>query len=545
VRLTVFDGDTAAADFDFDDNVLLVAGLPLGNFSGVATQETSRNGQTALSDNPGGGFRNARLDTGFFHTTDPVVLAGVYDALSQKGTVTFQLADSDALDNFFDFTVGIEGDLTDRGTPPTVVNAPPVIRSLRAGPTGEGSPVRVVVDALDPDAAGQPLRYEFDFDGDGLYEASDTAGAAQHSFPDEGNFLVAVRVVDADGASATESVRVEVHNVAPTLGAVLLSARTGQPVTLSASFTDPGRQDTFLATVDWGQAGITTVPLSAGAQSLNLTGPLGLPPGVHRVTLTLRDNAGGEAVTVLTLRVEGSAPPTAPAPAAPAPAAPVPAAPAPAAPPPPAPEAVTPVGPSTALPLLALPSVGTTESFPETGAALPSGPRIIQAALGVAPVNVDTLDATFVSISSGSQGEGQQDFGEVEGAEASDPVRKPRLATLTDAAIRSGAWFARTATEVVDRVLMELQGEAARIRPASADITAPGPSVSPPPAAAAPSPANAPAAPAATVQRGAAGRITALVLVAVFLHRSWTSSRASAASLLRRRWRRNAGAALR
>src|SRR5262249_20525206 len=52
VRVTLFDGDTAAGEFDFKDNELLLNGVAIGNFSDVPTQETTEDGLTDLSDNP-------------------------------------------------------------------------------------------------------------------------------------------------------------------------------------------------------------------------------------------------------------------------------------------------------------------------------------------------------------------------------------------------------------------------------------------------------------------------------------------------------------
>src|SRR5262245_40339644 len=78
VRLSLLDGDTAAGEFDFHDNVLLLNGVAVGDFSDAATQETTPDGRRALSDNPAGGFRNDRLDTGFFYTADPAVLADLF-----------------------------------------------------------------------------------------------------------------------------------------------------------------------------------------------------------------------------------------------------------------------------------------------------------------------------------------------------------------------------------------------------------------------------------------------------------------------------------
>jgi hypothetical protein len=124
VRVTVEDGDTAVDDFDVGDNVLLLNGVAVGNFSDVATQETTSDGVTALSENPGGGFRNDTLDTGFFFSTDPAVLSAFYATLT-AGQVTFQLKDADPFDNFFDFVVGLSGGLGSVGAAPRLQGGAP------------------------------------------------------------------------------------------------------------------------------------------------------------------------------------------------------------------------------------------------------------------------------------------------------------------------------------------------------------------------------------------------------------------------------------
>ncbi|HKB02971.1 MAG TPA: hypothetical protein VKD90_12175 [Gemmataceae bacterium] len=119
VRLTVDDGDSAPGDFDFGDTTLLLNGIPVGDFSRVPTEETTPDGQTALSANPAGGFRNDTLDTGFFHVTDRAVLADLFIALLRRGSVTVQMLDVDPFENVFDFTRGVSGDLIDVGQPPS------------------------------------------------------------------------------------------------------------------------------------------------------------------------------------------------------------------------------------------------------------------------------------------------------------------------------------------------------------------------------------------------------------------------------------------
>src|SRR5690606_186238 len=85
------------------------------------------------------------------------------------------------------------------------------------GRATEGSPVTVSVVASDAAGVNDPLTYEFDFDGDGVFEVSNDSGSAQHTYPDDGTYPVTVRVTDDEGGSATTVLDVEVLNVAPTI----------------------------------------------------------------------------------------------------------------------------------------------------------------------------------------------------------------------------------------------------------------------------------------------------------------------------------------
>lgn len=293
VRLTVFDGDVAAGNFDAGDNALLLNGVSLGDFSAVATQTTNEQGQD-VSGILRKGFANERLDTGFFYSNDPATLSELFIGLVHLGQVVYQLRDDDPFDNFFDFTLGIDGDLIDVGSPPVVVLLPPQLTLLETtGPTDEGSPVTVRVTAVDPDGAGQPMTFDFDLDGDGVFETSNTTGEATRVFADEGSYEVVVRVRDADGEEASGTIVAEVRNLAPSLADVSWRlGADGSPGTLSFDARDPG-DDELTLVVDWGDGRTTSHAAGLGVAGV----PAGLSAGPHLVTLTLLDGDGGEAVT--------------------------------------------------------------------------------------------------------------------------------------------------------------------------------------------------------------------------------------------------------
>jgi hypothetical protein len=134
VRFTLFDGDTASGDFDFNDNTLLVNSLNFGNWSSVNAQNTNSAGVEASLGLSGGGFRNDTLDTGWFFNNDATLLSSLFTSLS-SGQVTYQINDVDPNDNFYDFTQGIDSSLINVGTgpvvqPPTAVPTPALLPGL-------------------------------------------------------------------------------------------------------------------------------------------------------------------------------------------------------------------------------------------------------------------------------------------------------------------------------------------------------------------------------------------------------------------------------
>ncbi|WP_193789042.1 PKD domain-containing protein [Zavarzinella formosa] len=93
-------------------------------------------------------------------------------------------------------------------------------------------------------------------------------------------------------------------NNSPDVGGVF--AGKGQPVTLSASFTDPGLLDTHTVSINWGD-GITTagVVTETGGRGTLSGSHLYTTGGVYDVTVTLTDKDGGTSVTHTTATVGG------------------------------------------------------------------------------------------------------------------------------------------------------------------------------------------------------------------------------------------------
>lgn len=138
-RFTLFDGDSAAGDFDFNENTLLINNANFGNWSSVNAQQTD--GVGVGGGFSGGGFRDNILDTGWFSTTNSTLLQTFFASLVSTKTIVFKLSDNSVGDNFYDFTRGLNGDVINIGqgpvvTPPAGVPEPASLGLLAIGLAG-------------------------------------------------------------------------------------------------------------------------------------------------------------------------------------------------------------------------------------------------------------------------------------------------------------------------------------------------------------------------------------------------------------------------
>ncbi|MGW0817314.1 PQQ-dependent sugar dehydrogenase [Streptomyces viridiviolaceus] len=85
-----------------------------------------------------------------------------------------------------------------------------------ASKTSGHGPLEVAFDAKrSSDPEGRALTYEWDFDGNGTYDATGTT--ATHTYTDNGQFQARLRVTDPQGLSALASRQITVGNTAPTV----------------------------------------------------------------------------------------------------------------------------------------------------------------------------------------------------------------------------------------------------------------------------------------------------------------------------------------
>jgi hypothetical protein len=129
----------------------------------------------------------------------------------------------------------------------------------------------------------------------------------EHTYLDQGTYAVTVTVTDSDGDSGSATATVVVLNVAPSVTAGSCGAiNEGDTFVTSGSFTDPGVNDTWSATVDYGDgSGVQEVALDGGAFLLEHTY---LNQGTYTVTVTVTDDDGGSGSDVIVVDVANVTP---------------------------------------------------------------------------------------------------------------------------------------------------------------------------------------------------------------------------------------------
>ena len=148
------------------------------------------------------------------------------------------------------------------------------------------------------DIDGDDLQFRWDFDSDGNWDTGlSTDSSATHTWYDDYSGTVTVEVTDGE-LSVTDTATVTIYNVAPSIDAGAdETINEGETVIFSPTVTDPG-SDAF--TYEW--------TYGDGSPVSDIPSHQYTDDGVYTVTLTVRDDDGGEAIDTLTVTVNNVAP---------------------------------------------------------------------------------------------------------------------------------------------------------------------------------------------------------------------------------------------
>lgn len=130
-------------------------------------------------------------------------------------------------------------------------------------------------------------------------DAAGKAGTAtlSHTYVDNGTYVVALSLIDADGYAYRDSFAVTVSNVAPTVKLSKSWINSRGWVGVTGSFTDPG-EDTWTATIDFGD-GSGPLPLTL-KDNKTFTMGHSYSEGHYTVKVAVRDDDGGEGSSTCT-----------------------------------------------------------------------------------------------------------------------------------------------------------------------------------------------------------------------------------------------------
>jgi len=150
---------------------------------------------------------------------------------SRSGTYrpTLRVTDNDGLASTASLTV-------------TVTNAQPSVQAV-AEPMEGNAPLTVNLSGICSDPDGKIVLYEWDFNGDAVYDfSSPTTATVSHEYPAAGNYRARLRVTDNESASATDDVDICVKVAGSPTARADASPRTGKApllVNFDGTASDP------------------------------------------------------------------------------------------------------------------------------------------------------------------------------------------------------------------------------------------------------------------------------------------------------------------
>ena len=166
-------------------------------FTGVAEDaEDDASALTFAWDFDGDGIYEAGTDS-LSPTSPAYATPGIYNA-------KFRVTDSDGASDVDTLSIFVTDPDAPANTPPTA--------SLTVTPDSGSHPLTVTLDASassDPD--GSIVNYEWDFDGDGVYDGYGSGSTTDHTYTTGGVYTAKVRVTDNAGAQDTATDTVDVN----------------------------------------------------------------------------------------------------------------------------------------------------------------------------------------------------------------------------------------------------------------------------------------------------------------------------------------------
>ncbi|WP_256623124.1 PKD domain-containing protein [Methanolobus chelungpuianus] len=183
----------------------------------------------------------------------------------------------------------------------TVNNVAPTATFGNNGPLNEGSSFTLsMINPYDPSSVDTTAGFEYAFDCGAGYGNFSAGNSFTCPTADNGIVNVKGKIRDKDGGVSEYNATIAIYNVAPAI--TLITGPIGPvemntPVTMNATFTDPGTDDTHSAVWSWGDGTETSMLL--GTVASPVTGShIYSAAGIYTVTLTVTDDDNGSGVEI-------------------------------------------------------------------------------------------------------------------------------------------------------------------------------------------------------------------------------------------------------
>ncbi len=197
---------------------------------------------------------------------------------------------------------------TQASTQVSVVSPAPTV-TLQANPVKGYAPLNVLFGAQAQDIDGTIVMYEWDFDGDGVFDWFGLAASSvSHTYKSRAVFEALVRVTDSDGLTATDSVTIDTSENRPP-DAIAQAAPLKGNAPLQVALTGLASDlDGTIAKYEWAPEGdaFTWSSPSSGETLHTYT-----QAGEYAATFRATDNEGAQSSDAVTITVRPSGSPTA------------------------------------------------------------------------------------------------------------------------------------------------------------------------------------------------------------------------------------------
>ncbi|MDD3190988.1 MAG: metallophosphoesterase, partial [Candidatus Pacebacteria bacterium] len=120
------------------------------------------------------------------------------------------------------------------------------------------------------DSDGNIILYEWDFDGDGIYEKNTFNPQIRYTYEDDFEDNIFLRVTDDEGLLNVASAEVVVENAVPELSDLkLYISETMDSFVLEGKMSDPGQLDSYVVSLDWGDGFVDEVEIEGSNVSMD------------------------------------------------------------------------------------------------------------------------------------------------------------------------------------------------------------------------------------------------------------------------------------